>query len=55
MMADTDDEAPPDLIDAQADGTIDHDPGLTRKVPISIITGKNARLFGSHISRIRQL
>lgn len=51
-MLDIDDEAPPDLIDAQVDQTNDHGPGLTRKVPISIITGK-AKPLGLRISRIR--
>lgn len=53
-MLDIDDEAPPDLIDAQVDETNDHGPGLLRKVPISIITGR-VKLLGLHISRIRTL
>lgn len=53
-MAESDDEAPPELIDAQVDETNDHGPGLIRKVPISIITGM-ATLLGLHISRIRGL
>lgn len=51
-MLDIEDEAPPDLIDVQIDQTNDHGPGLIRKVPISIITGK-AKSLGLHISRIR--
>lgn len=39
MMADSDEELPPDLVDAQLEASINATTSV-KKVPISIITGK---------------